>query len=679
MRRMPVSVEHEHLAKQIKSPRQGLLELVWNALDADATHVDIRLNRSTLDAVLAMELEDNGIGITAERAELSFDKLGNSWKSTQKISDAGRRFNGRHGRGRWAAFGLGTAVTWDSTAKGLRTPLEHLRISGDSNDLSSFAYDKDLEVSRSATGTTVTVTNISPTSDAYLQSGRALTDIATHFAVYIETYGVQIIVDGSPVDPQTLQTRSKSIDLVFEGLAPAPATLRVIEWRADVRRELCFVDAEGSVLHAMKPGIQAPGFRFTAYLRWGGLESSKADLVLEDLAPEPVPQIIRETKAELRKYFTEREREERSKLVDRWKEEKSYPFSGEPSNQVERAERELFDVVAITASSAIETMDQRERRLSFMLIQQALTRSPQAVHDILHDVLNLPEKELESLGALLQRTSLSAVVAMGQMIADRLDFIQALEHLVFGKEVRKGVKERSQLHKIMSKETWILKEEYALTTNDKTLTTALRDHLNLFGRDDVTVADAADREVLDTEGGRVITDMILSSVVPQTQRRRHHVVIELKRPSVPINAAGVLQANKYAVAVKNDRRFEKVRTDWEFWIVGDTISDDLVNLLDDDGVFASTGRGDNLPIRAVTWAQILDDVKHRMKFVQASLELEPDTDDGIRYLRANHADYLPDSMQDPDRDESSATEDAEEAAETPVEEGEAHLESTTSA
>ncbi len=271
------------------------------------------------------------------------------------------------------------------------------------------------------------------------------------------------------------------------------------------------------------------------------------------------------------------------------KKEKSYPFKGEPGTAVEAAERELFDIVAITAVPAIGHMEQRERRLSFALIQQALAQSPQAVHSILHDVLEMPERELRDLTQLLERTTLSSIVSMAKTVADRLDFIRGLEHLLFDKQTRKVVKERSQLHKILAEETWILREEYALTVNDQTLTSALREKLPVFGREDVILADT-DTEVLDAEGRRVVVDLILSAVVPQSASRREHLVIELKRPTVHISGDGLLQANKYAVAVKNDARFERLKVAWEFWIIGDKITDDAANILDEDGYLTASKR-----------------------------------------------------------------------------------------
>ncbi len=148
-----------------------------------------------------------------------------------------------------------------------------------------------------------------------------------------------------------------------------------------------------------------------------------------------------------------------------------------------------------------------------------------------------------------------------------------------------------------------------------------------------------------------MVDLILSSVVPQNGNRREHVVIELKRPTVHINAAGLMQANKYAVAVAKDPRFSKTDVSWEFWIVGDAITDDAQNLIDDDGYLASTKAGANLPIRAVAWAQIIENAKHRLKFVEAQLEIEPSGQSGLDYLKENYASFMPGFEEDESQDE----------------------------
>jgi hypothetical protein len=651
MRRLSVSVSQDHLLNQVRSPRHGLMELVWNAFDADATQVDVVAEENSLGSITRITVADNGAGITAEQAERQFDQLGNSWKARQKVSDQGRLFHGQHGRGRWSAFGIGAQASWVSVAERVTGVIEKLRIDGQRDDLAGFDYEEPDAVLGEGTGTVVTIAGILDNAQRYFLSPEPFADLTTQFATYVENYGIKITFNGAIVDPTAMQARFKDLVVEVASATPKRVEIRVVEWALPVHRAIYFMDSNGAILHEMRAGIHAPSFDFTAYVRWVPARERQTELILEESAPEPIPAIIRAVRAELRDYFAGRDREERSKVLDRWKKENSYPYKGEAASTVERAERELFEVVALTAAKAIEPMEQRERRLSFALIQQALNQNPQAVRAILRDVLDMPERKLNDLTSLLERTSLSSIVSMAKTVSDRLDFVRGLEHMVFDKQTKKVLLERSQLHKILASETWILKEEYSLSVNDETLTTALRDHLSEFGRDDVTTADAQAVEVLDADGKRVVVDLILSSLVPQTAKRREHVVIELKRPTVHINATGLLQANKYAVAVKNDPRFEKIEVAWEFWIIGDTIAEDAKNLLDDTGLFANSGKGDNLPIRAVTWAQVIEDAKHRLKFVEKALEIEPSTSSGLTYFRENYAQYMPDIDADEEAEE----------------------------
>ena len=66
----------------------------------------------------------------------------------------------------------------------------------------------------------------------------------------------------------------------------------------------------------------------------------------------------------------------------------------------------------------------------------------------------------KSLGSLLQpellkKTTLSAVIEAAKTVADRLNFLKALEHLVYDTESKENLKERKQLHRIVANETWI--------------------------------------------------------------------------------------------------------------------------------------------------------------------------------------------------------------------------------
>ncbi|MFA1552029.1 ATP-binding protein [Actinomadura chokoriensis] len=62
MEQLIVSVEQDHLEGLIKSPVAGLAELVWNALDADASTVSVDLATNAMDGIEAVTVTDDGTG-----------------------------------------------------------------------------------------------------------------------------------------------------------------------------------------------------------------------------------------------------------------------------------------------------------------------------------------------------------------------------------------------------------------------------------------------------------------------------------------------------------------------------------------------------------------------------------------------------------------------------------------
>jgi hypothetical protein len=55
-----------------------------------------------------------------------------------------------------------------------------------------------------------------------------------------------------------------------------------------------------------------------------------------------------------------------------------------------------------------------------------------------------------------------------------------------------------------------------------------------------------------------------------------------------------------------------------------------------------------------TWSEVINDARHRLKFVERSLDYRANHDDGVEYLRSKHAQFLPPSLSDgPDPSPSS--------------------------
>jgi Histidine kinase-, DNA gyrase B-, and HSP90-like ATPase len=648
MGRLTVSVEQDHLERLIKSPVHGLGELIWNSLDADATTVDVKVVMQPLGGPESVTVTDDGTGMSLEHVETYFSHLGGSWKKNATTTDRGRRLHGRAGQGRWAAYGLGEVIQWSTVSDRVTGERQRLEIIGRRSALRDFDVSDPVPAVGDEAGTIVRVSQLTAAQKAFL-SDTVADELTTILALYLQQYPVTVRYSGTALDPANLQIKKHRVELAVDGIEGID--LVIIEWKKQIKRALHLCDATGTSLAELAPGVHAAGFDFTAYIRWDGFREMVSELPLADLGHEPLTTIVEAARDELRQYFKDRTRERGAELVQSWKADTTYPYKGEPATTVERAERDLFDVVAVAAASAVEDAEISTRRFSLRLLREAVETSPSAVHGLLQEVLDLPPERLEELRDLVERTSLSAIIAAARQITDRLDFLMGLEEIVFDRELKKHVLERRQLHRILASETWVFREEYWLTADDVTLRTALRDHIKLLGRDQLTPDDVDSSDVRDENDRRVVVDMMLSRVVEQRRNQREHIVIELKRPTVHIGVKEIGQIQNYATTIAEDSRFAAVNAQWEFWIVGDEFDQSasrMANQKDrEPGVIVV---GDNYIVRGVPWAKIIQDARHRLTFVRNALDYSSSTDAGMTYLRQTHGKYLPSIAHTSDRD-----------------------------
>ena len=81
VKKITVQVREDHLELLSRAkPMNAIAELMWNALDAEATEVRVEFVENDLGGVDAIRILDNGHGLDYERAFVAFRNLGGSWK-----------------------------------------------------------------------------------------------------------------------------------------------------------------------------------------------------------------------------------------------------------------------------------------------------------------------------------------------------------------------------------------------------------------------------------------------------------------------------------------------------------------------------------------------------------------------------------------------------------------------
>lgn len=138
---------------------------------------------------------------------------------------------------------------------------------------------------------TVTVHTGAQDSSSLLNES-ARNSLTAMLAEYLSQYpDIRIVFDELPLEIEGLISRTKEFDLDVACDFGAPK-LKIIEWNISMDRFLCLCDENGATLHKMKAGIRAPGFEFTAYVRWNGFREHESLLVVEELASGDVESVL---------------------------------------------------------------------------------------------------------------------------------------------------------------------------------------------------------------------------------------------------------------------------------------------------------------------------------------------------------------------------------------------------
>lgn len=630
----------------VANPAQALAELIWNGLDAEADEITVGVENTALGLPI-IHVRDNGHGIPPEQAEELFIHLGGSWKrSANKSKNGARVLHGKEGKGRFRALALGRVAEWSVTSRNEENEFVRYTLTVFKESAREFRVTPPVVVDAAKTGIEVTISEAP--RQWRLDSPSIFQELNEIYMLYLKEYPtVRINFLGRALDPTKLIEYRKTFALapIVEGKTSYPVELDVIEWKPETERSLYLCNEESVPLHKIGPGIQAPNFNFSAYLKSSYVTQLNLRGMLEVAALDPkLNDAVENAKAELRGHFKTRSKEKLKGLVDEWKKEDVYPYKDDPADSAQTVERQVFDLIAVTAATNLpdfQTQDRRNRKFQLRMLKQAIERGPEQLQIILEEVLDLSQQKQEELAKLLKQTTLASIINASAIVADRLNFLKGLETMLFDTELKETFKERLQLHQILKDNTWVFGEEFALTVSDQSLTEVLRAHAKAQ-KMTITIDEPVKRP-----GGRKgIIDLMLSRKIPtNTEEELSHLVIELKAPTVKATSKETEQIKSYAFAVQKDERFKGVPTRWSFWLVVNDVDEYVqleTQLKEKPQGLLWDSPDPKMPSKVwvKTWAQIIHECRVRLKIFQQALNITADKDVGLEYLRKTYARIL---------------------------------------
>ena len=639
-----VQVQPDFIERHAKaSPVQAVAELVWNGLDADAGHVDVRLEVDELGSATVV-VRDDGTGMHYDRAPELFTRLGGSWKKTQRFTpDGGRIVHGREGKGRLKVFGIGRCAEWVVKYRTESDEIREYSISTISDKIEKVEISEEKPSSSNHTGVEARISELTRQHDA-LEPQNMVSEFNELFALYLKNYrDVSITYNGSPIasETQIIATHTEDLKSIIINGHKHQVTLDIVEWSCKSKNVLYLCSQQGFPLMEVPTSIRIGNHNFSAYLKSSYVENLHRSQRLELAGMDPtLNDRIEVSQRQIKSHLRSRSASAARSLVNRWKDEEIYPFKGEPVNEFEDVERKVFDIVAVTTSDFLpdfQSGSQARKAFQLRMLRTVIERNSDDLQLILNEVLGLPQSKQKELAGLLKETSLSSIISAVNTVANRMKFLTGLEEVLFGSETKKRLKERSQLHKILEDNIWMFGEEYMLSASDESLTTVLRRHQNLLG--DTTVID---RPVEHPSKKSGIVDLMLSRTL-----RRHgagdlqHLVVELKRPRVKVGKDQVTQIQDYAFAIMRDERLRSGSPRWEFWVISDDLDDYADSLiLEHEQAQGTIYRRRNCVIKVKRWAQIMEDNKARLQFFREKLKYSTKLESSLKHIQSKYNEFM---------------------------------------
>ena len=326
-----------------------------------------------------------------------------------------------------------------------------------------------------------TVVELCPLKEPFdwLTSEEARASFNVIFAPYILQYpDVKIFYDGHQLDPKATINRSHEFPQISL-ICPTrnvKLSLRVIEWRVDVgSRKIHFGGESGVVLGSQPANVIAPEFSFSAYA-YSPFFQEIADAQLLDLEGLNDPNFnftVEWIRDQLGDYFRKRQAERSSGLIQELINAGVYPYEGDPKDEVERREREVFDIATHAVSSysrEFKKADNSLKRITLGLLREAVRHNPESVTNILKAVIKLPKNRQDEFSNLLNKTEPGNIISASSLIAERIITLQVLRGIVFDPKHKHTIKERGELDVLVRDNTWIFGENFHITLSEAGLT-----------------------------------------------------------------------------------------------------------------------------------------------------------------------------------------------------------------
>jgi hypothetical protein len=609
-------------------PEQALAEYIWNGFDANATKIEINTEMNELNSLISMSIQDNGDGIDYDDLANTLDLFLDSKK--KNISKPTTR--GKKGRGRFTFIKFCDQARWETSSGN-----NGFCFTIDSGYLNKYEPERIVKSKTNRKGTKVVFSHIKGI-DFNLFNDHIVPFLRNEFTwLLVSNPKLKLIVNGVQLntsDYEAIPHKEEFEEGIFN--------LNSIIWEEKPNQEkslVYFINSSNEIVHKELSELNLKGFYCSSYVSsdWFDGFNRKADLLSGNKNPESevFVTILALAKNKLRQEYINFRNSAADNLIQQYIKEGVFPeMSGDNRVLNEFHREQLISTIKTIyeAEPAVfsKQLNKSQKRILIKLLDRIVQSNRLSeLFDVLDGVVSLSEDDMGRISGLLQRTSLENITKTVEHVRDRLDIIQSFKSLIY--DHKKFALEVPHIQKCIESNLWLFGEKYHLLTSEEDkFDQALRSLLDFKSKDRYY-----DRKPLSHPDKNKEMDLFIAQkgfkVSDDDKKYFHHVVIELKRPSIKLGDKELAQIKAYKNVIANEPQFQDETSMWDFVLIGNEISESKITAADlrsdletnrihgEPGLVQKTG---NFRIIVKTWKQILNEFELRYNEISNKLSLK---------------------------------------------------------
>lgn len=283
-----------------------------------------------------------------------------------------------------------------------------------------------------------------------------------------------------------------------------------------------------------------------------------------------------------------------------------------------------FDKLAFMVEDKYGLLEKKDKTRSMLypLVKRSISSGDFEV--ILKSVLKLPDKRVKQFNELLGRSDLEDVIEFSDKVSKKMQDLEFIEKLTIS-ELSKHVKERSELHKFLTKMLWIFGEQYSNNTtlfSDKNLENNLRKLSEDCMEYKASKNDDNINGVVTGSAKKNITDLFMYSERILDEEKREVLIVELKAPKVKISPKELGQVRKYATQIAQSD-YAPHDVNFVIYLVSSEINKEaLLEIPGKEGnpSFLMSPRDSNVNVYVIRWADLIEKSKRRLQYLSSLLK-----------------------------------------------------------